>query len=43
MFASLDKLTDEKRGTRHAVALLPVRLGPKADFFTDPKNICIAK
>ncbi len=38
MFVSLDKLNDEKkRGACHAIALA------KAEFFTEPKNICIAK
>jgi hypothetical protein len=38
MFVSLDKLGDEKkRGASHAVALA------KAELFTEPKNVCIAK
>jgi len=37
MFVSQDKLTDEKREAGRAVALA------KAEFFTEPKNICIAK
>jgi hypothetical protein len=37
MFVSLDKFTDEKRGACRAVALA------KAEFFTEPKNVCIAK
>jgi hypothetical protein len=38
MSALLDKFTDEtKRGPCHAVALA------KAEFFTELKNVCIAK
>jgi len=38
MSALLDKFADEKkRGACHAVALA------KAEFFTEPKNVCIAK
>ena len=37
MFVSQDKLADEKRGACRAVGLA------KADFFTEPKNVCIAK
>jgi hypothetical protein len=38
MFVSLDKLADEKkRGACHAEALA------KAEFLTEPKNVCIAK
>jgi hypothetical protein len=37
MFVSLDKAADEKCEACHAVAVA------KAEFFTEPKNICIAK
>jgi hypothetical protein len=37
MFVLRDKLADEKRGACRAVALA------KAGFFTEPKNVCIAK
>jgi hypothetical protein len=37
MFVLLDKLANEKRGACLAVALA------KAGFFTEPKNVCIAK
>jgi hypothetical protein len=37
MFALQNKLAEEKRGACRAVALA------KAEFFTEPKNVCIAK
>ncbi len=37
MFVSQNKLADEKRGACRAVALA------KAEFFTEPKNVCIVK
>jgi hypothetical protein len=37
MFVSQGELTDEKRGACRAAALA------KAGFFTEPKNVCIAK
>jgi hypothetical protein len=37
MFVLLSKLADEKPGASRAVALA------KAGFFTEPKNVCIAK
>jgi hypothetical protein len=37
MFVSLDKLTDEKHGACRAAALA------KAEFFTEPKKVWIAK
>jgi hypothetical protein len=47
MFVSPDKLTDERRGACRAVALgapKPDEVGlAKAEFFTEPKNVCIAK
>jgi hypothetical protein len=47
MFVSLDKLPDEKRGACRAVALgTPKRTEgglAKADFLTEPKNVCIVK
>lgn len=47
MFVSQDKLTDEKRGACRAVAPgTPKRSKgglAKPEFFTEPKNVCIAK
>jgi len=47
MFVSQDKLTDERRGACRAVALGAPKRDEgglaKAEFFTEPKNVCIAK
>jgi hypothetical protein len=47
MFVSQDKLTDEKHGACRAIALgAPKQCEgglAKAEFFTEPKNVCIAK
>ena len=46
-FASPDKLHDAKRGACHAAALGTPKRNKgglaEADFFTEPKNVCIAK
>jgi hypothetical protein len=47
MFVSPDKFADEKRGACRAVALGTPKSNEggsaKAEFFTEPKNVCIAK